>query len=52
MTKLEYIRNCTKEQLVRLLCDVANACETCTAQELCRNGHNGFLDWLEEDVDE
>lgn len=50
MTNLEYIRTCTKEELVDLLCvDLDMQCSYCVAREYCYNGHTGFIDWLDEE---
>ena len=49
MTNLEYIRTCTKEELVKLLCgELITHCSRCVAREYCYNGHTGFIDWLDE----
>lgn len=52
MTNLEFIQTCTKEELVRLLCnEIAPTyhCENCVASEHCYIEHNGFIDWLDEE---
>lgn len=55
MTNLEYIRTCTKEELVDLLCVELNTdCYCCVAREYCYNEHTGFrhtgfIDWLDEE---
>ena len=49
MTNLEYIRTCTKEELVGLLCmELKTSCSRCVAREYCYHGHTGFADWLDE----
>ena len=49
MTNLEYIRTCTKEELVDLLClELRMNCFVCVAKEYCYHGHTGFIDWLDE----
>ena len=52
MTRLEYIQSCTKEELVKYLCEVIDVaygeCINCPAGEYCHYKHNGFEDWLEE----
>lgn len=56
MTNLEYYRTCTKEQLAVELCNLVDSyggsCGNCIAQEYCYPGHNGFLTWLDKDVEE
>ena len=59
MTRMEYIQSCTKEQLVKFLCDIVNEtnnrneyasiCEHCPAEGSCSVGHTGFIDWLEQE---
>lgn len=50
MTNLEYIRTCTKEELVDLLCvDLDMRCLYCVARKYCYFGHAGFIDWLDEE---
>lgn len=51
MTNLEYIRTCSKEELVRFFCDLSD-CSDCVARDHCHTGHNGFIDWLDEDKDD
>lgn len=57
MTVLEAFRSKSKEELARILCDIVQDaadlsddyfCDRCPASKWCRNGHNGFIDWLEK----
>lgn len=48
MTNLEYIRTCSDDELVRVLCDM-NECHECVASDYCFTGHNGFIDWLKKE---
>ena len=52
MTNLEFIQTCSKDELIRLLCnEIAPTyhCENCVASEHCYFEHNGFIDWLDEE---
>jgi len=52
MTNLEFIQTCTKLQLVNLLCNEiapVHHCGNCVASDYCYTGHNGFIDWLDEE---
>lgn len=51
MVNLEYIRTCSKEELVKLLCDLSH-CDECAADKYCFIEHAGFIDWLEKERDE
>ena len=57
MTRVEFIQSCSKEELARFLCDMHDNitefhCGLCVANEQCQTDDNGFLHWLEEEVDE
>ena len=48
------IRAMTDEELAEFMChNVSNGtvnCAFCAAAEFCRMGHNGWLDWLKQEV--
>ena len=48
MTNLEYIRTCSDDELVRVLCEM-NQCSECIASDYCFTEHNGFIDWLKKE---
>ena len=62
MTRLEALQD--QERAAEILCDIVYEtvwraevatkkglylCTSCPAQEWCREGHNGFIDWLKEE---
>lgn len=51
MTNLEYIRTCSKEELVHFLCAMSD-CSDCVARDHCWYEHTGFNTWLDEDKDD
>ena len=50
ITRVEEIRSMTDEQLAYFLCRMSS-CKLCSASEYCYEGHNGFSDWLKEEVE-
>lgn len=50
MTKFEYIKSLTVEEMAEELCEfvqlVEAECAFCPAKEYCYRGHNGMKDWL------
>ena len=51
MTRLEWIKQASKEDLAEMLCDIVDnssesGCEGCVVTDKCRHGKCGFLDWL------
>ena len=54
ITNADRIRSMTDEELAEFIChNVSNGtvnCAFCAAAEFCRMGHNGWLDWLREEV--
>ena len=54
ITNADRIRAMTDEELAEFMChNVSNGtvnCAFCGAAEFCRMGHNGWLDWLKEEV--
>ena len=51
------VRNMTNKELAEFLCYTVSPsgtvnCSTCGAAEFCRMGHNGWHDWLEQEVTE
>jgi len=54
MTNYEYIKSCSKEQLIKFLCDLfhADICSFCPASKHCFIGHTGFQDWLDDEHEE
>ena len=54
MTRSEWIKQATAEEIAERLCDIMT-CTDCPAEELCMwgQGHgNGLLKWLEEEHDD
>jgi len=53
-TNADAIRDMTDEELAEFMChNVSNGtvnCAFCAAAEFCRMGHNGWLDWLRQEV--
>lgn len=49
MTLYERITRFSKEKMAKILCDISD-CSTCVASEYCHFYHNGFLDWLDEEI--
>lgn len=50
-TNFEHIKAMSVEEMAELLC----GCSDCTSglyygKDLCRYGHNGYLEWLESEV--
>ena len=54
ITNADRIRAMSDEELAEFMChNVSNGtvnCAFCAAAEFCRMGHNGWLDWLREEV--
>lgn len=59
MKNYENIVSMNQEELADFLCTFMNnacadndlhPCDICPARETCRRGHNGFKDWLNEEV--
>jgi len=54
VTNADRIRAMTDEELAEFMChNVSNGtvnCAFCAAAEFCRMGHNGWLDWMREEV--
>ena len=51
MTNFDKIKGMDSDELAEFLCQVSSyaseyRCEECIATEYCRQGHNGFIDWL------
>ena len=56
-TNADRIRAMSDEELAEFMCHSVSPsgvvnCVCCEAQEFCRMGHNGYLDWLKEEVKE
>lgn len=52
MTRAEYIRSLSDDELAGFLCDFnPDTCETCVAADYCYPHHNGMKDWLKEDAE-
>ena len=49
-TNADKVRAMSDEELAKFLCATVN-CGTCRAQEFCRTGHNGWLDWLKQEAE-
>lgn len=58
MTNGDQIRAMTDEELSKFLCDFRTGsagehhCAGCKAEEYCRTGHNGMIDWLQQPAKE
>jgi hypothetical protein len=57
MRNADRIREMNDMELSEFLCEVSSytseyRCEECMASEYCRNGHKGFIDWLQEEYEE
>lgn len=54
-TNADRIRSMTDEELAEFMCsNVSNGtvnCAFCAAEEFCRMGHNGWLDWLKQECE-
>ena len=54
-TKADNIRAMTDEELAEFMChNVSNGtvnCAFCAAEEFCRMGHIGWIDWLKQEAD-
>ena len=60
MTRFEQIKQMDTKEMTRFLCyftetvlglaDIDYACDHCPASRFCKIGHNGFEDWLNEDI--
>lgn len=65
MTRMEFFRTATEEELISYLCDEHerriselndrgedfSVCKTCPAADTCRIGHTGFKDWLNAEAE-
>ena len=56
-TNADRIRAMTDEELAEFMCHSVSPsgtvnCSSCEAQGFCRMGHNGWLDWLKQEVSE
>ena len=53
-TNADRIRAMSDEELAEFMChNVSNGtvnCAFCAAEEFCRFGHNGWLEWLQQEV--
>lgn len=53
-THADRLRAMSDEELAEFMChNVSNGtvnCAFCAAAELCRMGHNGWLDWLQQEA--
>lgn len=61
MTNYKNIASMNPTELADFLCTfIQNACietdlhpcDICEAKKTCRRGHNGFIDWMNEEVEE
>lgn len=58
MTNADRIRAMTDEELSKFLCDFRTGsagehhCAGCKAEEYCRTGHNGMIEWLQQPAKE
>ena len=52
MTRADYIRSLSDEQLAVFLCDFnPDTCGTCAAADYCYPHHNGMKEWLQENIE-
>ena len=52
MTNADMIRGMDDDQLGRYLCDLIEECEFCPVGRRCNIGHNAFLEWVREPVED
>ena len=56
MTKFDYIKSLTIEELASELCQMMDRldvmCEQCPAYKYCYKGHNGMKHWLNTNIEE
>ena len=58
MTNGDRVRAMTDEELSKFLCDFRTGsagehhCAGCKAEEYCRTGHNGMIEWLQQPAKE
>lgn len=54
-TKADTIRSMTDGELADFLCHIVSNktvnCAHCVAEDCCKMGRNGFIDWLKQEVD-
>lgn len=53
MTNANCIRQMDDYELAKFLCNLISSdnCYKCVAKDHCRFGHNGMLDWLQEEAE-
>lgn len=59
MTRYEWIKNASKEELAEMLCNLVDnvvsscdgGCMDCVAREYCKPGETGFIKWLDKEVE-
>lgn len=57
MKNVDRIREMNDDELAEFLCSVSSytseyRCEECMATDYCKDGHNGFIDWLQAESEE
>lgn len=60
MDRYLYLKNVNTEKMAKVLCEIVqnvdmegtieDLCERCPATQYCYGGHNGFIDWLKEEM--
>ncbi len=58
MTRYEYLKNVSVEEMANVLCNIidnldtkcTNNCDCCLVSDKCVYKHNGFIDWLNDDA--
>lgn len=57
-TNADRIRAMSDEELAEFICNIRSAkanehpCSDCVANNFCRMGHNGMIDWLQQPAEE
>lgn len=51
MTRIEWMRQASEEDIARVMCDNVTDCIWCEVSDQCDQDENGFLRWLEEEMD-
>ena len=51
-TRFDIFRTMSVEDLAEFLCESRLTCGSCPAAEFCKDGHIGFIDWLQQEAEE
>ena len=50
-TRFDIFRTMSVEDLAEFLCESRFTCGSCPAAEFCKDGHIGFIDWLQQEAE-